>query len=913
MEAERWKIVDDLLQAALQLAPERRDEFLSQACSGDSALVEEIQSLLTSYRRAEGFLDAPAVEVAARSIAKEASAATLVGQTVAQYRIVRNLGYGGMGSVWLAERNDGRFERQVAIKFLNMSMMGGGAERFEREGRILGQLAHPHIAELIDAGITAGREPYIVLEYVDGKHIDAYCDDNKVDVDARLKLFLDVLGAVAHAHSNLIVHRDIKPSNVLVRNDGQVKLLDFGIAKLLTDEVTPTPATVLTREAGAVLTPQFAAPEQVTGGAVTTATDVYQLGVLLYVLLTGHHPAGPGSLSPAELVKAVVQTEPVRASDAIAGTEARALAEKRETTPEKLRRQLRGDLDTVLSKTLKKDAGERYRSVTALSEDLEHYLRHEPISAQPDSIVYRGRKFLRRNRFRVLATAVALASLFFGIFEINRERLISQRRFSDVRQLSNKLFDIDARVSELPGSSETRQFIVNTALEYLSRLRSSVQGDPELALEVGSAYMRVARVQGVPIGPNLGQIDEAEKSLRAAQNLVESVLKRQPRNRTAMLRAAMIAHDRMILARFRGQYGDAVSLARKAAQDLEDFHAGKDDQAEAPAILNTYLNVADQLETEDQLDEALHICARGTELARTFNNKTRAAAFLATSANVLQERADLDEALKNIQDAVALLDPGPDWLTQGKRTHNFQLALVYEGRILGEDNSISLGRSADAVAVLEHAFRIADEFAHRDQTDQSSRGMLAEAGMSLGDILRHTDANRALNIYDHTLRHLAEIPNNVNLQRYEVSLWAGSAYALQSLGRLPEAGRRLDLAFAQLKQLKYYPSEKISPGSEVEQAMQALGDYEAARNHLQSAIHIYGDLLQGIQPARSTSQSLEDAVHLSTVFSSAAALYRRAGKAEQAAALKARRNELWSTWNQKLPDNAFVHRQMEYQ
>jgi serine/threonine protein kinase len=910
MEAERWKLVDDLLQSALQVAPEQRDEFVNNACSGDSALAAEIKSLLTAYRRSEEFLDTPAMEIAARSIAHGAPA-TLVGQTFAQYRIVRMLGYGGMGSVWLAERSDGRFERQVAIKFLNVSMMGGGVERFKREGRILGQLAHPHIAELIDAGVTAAGEPYLVLEYVEGEHIDAYCDKNNLDVDARLKLFLDVLGAVAHAHSNLVVHRDIKPSNVLVRKDGQAKLLDFGIAKLLSDDTTPSPATVLSLEAGAVLTPQFAAPEQVTGGAVTTATDVYELGVLLYVLLTGQHPAGSGPHSPAELVNAIVQTEPPHASDAIAKTETKTLAETRATNLEKLRRQLRGDLDTILGKALKKDPNERYRSVTPLAEDLQRYLKHEPISARPDSIVYRGRKFLRRNRFRVLAAALALGVLIFGLFEINRERLISQRRFSDVRQLSNKLFDIDAQISELPGSSNSRQLIVNTALEYLRRLSSDVQGDPELTLEVGTAYMRVARVQGVPIGPNLGQMDEAEKSLRTAQDLVEAALKREPRNRTAMLRAAMIAHDRMILARFRGQYGEAVALARKAAERLEDFHPGKDDQADAPAILNTYLNVADQLETESYLDEALRICARGTELAKTFNNETRAAAFLATAANVLQQRADLDQALRNIQDAVTLLDPGVAWLTQGKRTHNFQLALVYEGRILGEDNSISLGRSAEAVQVLERAFQIADEFVHRDPSDQSSRGRLSEAGISLGDILRHSDPRNALTVYDHTLRHLAEIQNNENLQRYEVNLWAGSAYALQSLGRSAEAHRRLDLAFGRLKQLKYYPTEKIYPGSEVEEAVRALADLEAGEGRLQHALQIYEDLLRRIQPSRSTSPSLEDAVHLSAIFASAATLYHRAGRADLAASMKARRADLWAMWDQKLPHNAFVRHQME--
>src|SRR5262249_29599826 len=207
---------------------------------------------------------------------------SLAGQSIGAYKLISPLGQGGMGSVWLAERSDGRFERRVAVKFLRLSVAThGGAERFRLEGRILGQLAHPHIAELMDAGVTTNGEPYLVLEHVEGEPIDEYCDRKRLDVETRICIFLEVLSAVAQAHANLIVHRDIKPSNVLVRDDGQVKLLDFGIAKLLADDAGSAPTTLLTQEGGGALTPQYAAPEQVTGGAVTTATDVYALGVLL--------------------------------------------------------------------------------------------------------------------------------------------------------------------------------------------------------------------------------------------------------------------------------------------------------------------------------------------------------------------------------------------------------------------------------------------------------------------------------------------------------------------------------------------------------------------------------------------------------------------------------------------------------
>ena len=394
MDAERWKVVDAMLQSTLEAQPERRDEFLRNACSDDAELFEEIKSLLTAHRRAGDFLQTPAVDIAARAVAADAQDIQLsfAADLIPDYRILQLLGTGGMGSVWLAERSDGRFERQVAIKFINLAMIGSGAaDRFTREGTILGKLAHPHIAELIDAGLTTKGEPYLVLEYVEGRPIDEYCDEHTFGIEARIHLFLDVLSAVSHAHANLIVHRDIKPSNVLVRHDGQVKLLDFGIAKLLADQTNPAPTTLLTVEDGGVLTPRFAAPEQLTHGVITTATDVYGLGVLLYLLLTGHHPSGTDSHARAHLLKAIVEDETPRASDVIAPHDAK-IAERRAITPDRLRRQLRGDLDTILSKALKKTPVERYTTVLPFADDLQRYLNHEPITARPDSIRLSCRK-----------------------------------------------------------------------------------------------------------------------------------------------------------------------------------------------------------------------------------------------------------------------------------------------------------------------------------------------------------------------------------------------------------------------------------------------------------------------------------------------------------------------------------------
>jgi len=413
--SEQWLALRPYLEQAFDMAALERAAWLSSIRAEDPALGEQLASLLEEHDilSEAGFLEG--------SVTAPSTTPGLAGQAVGPYTLISLLGQGGMGSVWLAERTDGRFERRVAVKFLNLALVGrGGEERFKREGSILGRLTHPHIAELADAGVSTTGTPYLVLEYVEGDHIDRYSDQRQLDVEARVRLLLDVAEAVAHAHSNLIVHRDLKPSNVLVSKDGEVKLLDFGIAKLLEGEGQDGSATLLTVQGGRALTPEYAAPEQITGAPVTTATDVYSLGVLLYVLLTGQHPAGSGTRSPAELVKAIVDTEPRRLSDIVTSAKGdkettTGNARRRTTTPEKLRRLLRGDLDTIVAKALKKNPSERYISVTALADDLVRYLKHEPISARPDSFAYRAGMFVRRNRTAVALTMLAVIATSAGI------------------------------------------------------------------------------------------------------------------------------------------------------------------------------------------------------------------------------------------------------------------------------------------------------------------------------------------------------------------------------------------------------------------------------------------------------------------------------------------------------------------
>jgi serine/threonine-protein kinase len=352
-------------------------------------------------------------------------AASLAGRVLGAYTLESPIGEGGMGSVWLARRSDGRFEGRAAVKLLHLPRVGrAGLARFEREGQILARLRHAHIAQLLDAGVAPDGQPYLVLEYVDGVALDRFCDRHASSVRDRIELFLQVLGAVAHAHANLVLHRDLKPSNILVDGAGQVKLLDFGIAKLLEFEGVAAVETELTQHAGHAFTPEFAAPEQLRGEPVTTATDVYAAGVVLYRLLTGQHPTAGVRGSPVERIEAILETAPKPASLAVAtgGDAGGGAAARRQ-------RELEGDLDNILAKALKKAPEERYANAAAFADDLRRYLHQEPVTARADTISYRVGKFVRRHRAAVVsATAGVLALLavaliaIMQLFEARRQR-----------------------------------------------------------------------------------------------------------------------------------------------------------------------------------------------------------------------------------------------------------------------------------------------------------------------------------------------------------------------------------------------------------------------------------------------------------------------------------------------------------
>ena len=487
---------------------------------------------------------------------------------IGAYRIVRELGRGGMGTVFLAVRADAQFEQRVAIKLIKRGMDSDAVlQRFRHERQILAGLDHPNIARLLDGGSTPDGLPYFVMEYVDGLPIDDYCRARALTIQARLLLFRQVCAAVAYAHQHLVIHRDIKPSNILVTADGVPKLLDFGIARLI--EAGDDAATVPTVFGSQAMTPQYASPEQLRGARVTTVSDVYALGVLLFELLTGQRPYDATGKSNEDLRELLSRTEPVKPS-VIAATGDAVSA-----------RRLAGDLDAIVLTALRHDPSERYASVALLDEDVRRHLAALPVAARGDSWTYRAARFVRRRKVGVAAAAAILITLIGGVIATSwqarvaqAERARAERRFADVRRLSTSfLFEFHDAIATLPGSTPARMLVVSKALEYLDSLAAEAGTDRNLQMELAAAYDRVGDVQGNQGAANLGDIGGAVKSYRKAESIRRALAAADPgslENRVAIATSTM----RLGYADFaRGAVQDAVVKFREALATREEAYA----------------------------------------------------------------------------------------------------------------------------------------------------------------------------------------------------------------------------------------------------------------------------------------------------------------------------------------------------
>ena len=684
LSPDRWRALSPYLDEALEIPDDRRAMWLASIRARDAALGDDLENLLAEHEDVQesGFL-----ELAVPLVERPAETPSLEGQILGAYRLVSPIGQGGMGSVWLAERCDGRFEGKAAVKLLNIALVGrSGEERFRREGNFLAKLTHPHIARLIDAGVSPTGQPHLVLEYIEGQSIDRYCDGHTLGIEVRIHLFLDVLEAVAHAHANLIVHRDIKPANVLVSVDGQVKLLDFGIAKLLDPDdqwggSRVADVSPLTRDAGPVLTPDFAAPEQLAQGQVTTATDVYALGVLLYILLTGQHPGGAAVKSPVTLIRAIVEVEPRRMSDAVVGRNAPTDVLTRHavqcgTTANRLQRTLRGDLDTIVAKALKKDAQERYPSVTALADDLRRFLRHEPISARPDTVRYRVARFVRRHNRGVAATAsVVLLLVAFGVYHTTQlaaerdraqnEAVRAAREAQKAAQVSEALTGLLMGADPISNGATPDGLTIRGLLDAgAARVEKELASQPEAQAEIFTVMGRLYRRYGV--------YDKAEQFLQQALVSGEKVFGRDHES------LAQTLND---LGALQSDKGDYVAAQRTLEQALSMRRMLLGTEHESVAVTLVELGRLHQdagfnQRAEPLLREALAIRRKvlGESHAEIANSLTGVASVLRLNGDLAGAEALLRDSLERNRRI-----RGEDHPNTGTTMHDLALVVAARG------------------------------------------------------------------------------------------------------------------------------------------------------------------------------------------------------------------------------------------
>jgi serine/threonine-protein kinase len=493
MDGPRWERLQQLFRDALTQPADAREAFVARVADGDAALADALRRLLAQDAADDVTVRGAIGQAAARLVGSRQRAR--VGQRLGPWRIVAHLADGGMGAVYRGERDDGQYAQQVAIKLLNPAFASDDAKaRLEAERRILARLEHPAIARLLDGGRTDDGVPYLVMEYIDGEPIDAWCEHRGLGTAARLRLFVQVCRAVDHAHRNLVVHRDLKPANILVDADGRPRLLDFGIARLMDG------APGVTRTGEQVLTPSHASPEQITGGVVTTATDVYALGVLLYDLLTGRAPYGGPGTPPAALARQIVETLPPRPSAAVTEGQssrrlAAALARGERLTPQRLAQELSGDLDNIVLMALRKEPERRYASAAALADDIERSLAHLPVRARPDTLGYRGAKFLRRHPVAVPASTLALLLAVGGAaaftWQLAQERDRALAAETSTRRTAEVVASLlESTTAEQGGSAEV------SVRELLERSRRRIEAElaqePEVAARLrhvlGRAY-----------------------------------------------------------------------------------------------------------------------------------------------------------------------------------------------------------------------------------------------------------------------------------------------------------------------------------------------------------------------------------------------------------------------------------------
>ncbi len=727
--------VKTLLLTALDLDPSAREPWLSALEQRQAVMAGEVRRLLDAHVRAGAFLVLPDGDADRPAAANGHLPAE---RSIGPFTLERELGRGGMGTVYLGSRSELGFVQHVAIKVLGSDVAQGAVERLRDERRILATLNHPNIAHFVDGGTTSDGLPYLAMEYVDGRPVTAYCDDARLGVAARLRLFMTICGAVHFAHQHLVVHRDIKPSNILVTSDGTPKLLDFGIAKLTEPGRGATAAGQDVGPATApVLTPHYASPEQAAGAPVTTATDVYSLGVLLYELVTGSGPyAGVGrDSSPLAVLDAVRGDDPQRPSVAAARAK---------------RAGVDGGLDAILLKALRKAPADRYGSAEQFADDITRYLAGRPVRAHDGSSLYAARKFVSRHRGAVAAAILLAFSLGAGMATTRWEAQRAQRRFNDVRELARTfMFEVHDAVEPLPGSTRARQLLVSNALTYLDRLAADASGDPSLQRELATGYEKMADVLGQPRRPNLGDRTGAVRAYRKAQALREQLLAAEPASRD-IRRELSTTSSKMAFALFNTSDARAgLDEAQKATRLEESLRGSGDPIDEALRIAKSYTEEGYLLtantrtrESVDRLRQAASLL-EGLQVSGGERAQRQLALTYSQFGDVLCSGAPVPGLVPDPQQCLEMYQRSNAIETQLAAAHPTDARLqrsLFAGNVQVGVALVILGDERSAISYFRRACDTGAKLAATDPNDIEAQSDSAAACEGLGSALARTGA-----------------------------------------------------------------------------------------------------------------------------------------------------------------------------